>query len=500
MNLTRQMRIQLAVFGLVALVVVGYVATNYLRVQSTVLGIGRYTVTVELPNASGLYPGGNVTYQGVNVGRVDDVRLGRGGAEAVLLLNSGIEIPADGITAAVHSMTGVGEQYVALSPRGGEGPPLKNGDVIRRENTSIPPDINALLSATNRGLNAIPRDDLKTVVDESYIAVGGLGLELSRLVKGVNRLSIDARNNLDSLLTVIDDSKPILDSQIDSADSVDMWARNLASVTEQLRDNDSGVRGILTDGPRALDETRQLVDRLQPTLPIVLANLVSVSEVAITYRDNLEAILVLVPQITAITQGSIQAQRDTKQDYKGLFLDFNLNLNLPPTCTTGFLPAQQQRSPVFEDAPNRPPGHLYCRIPQDSTLTGVRGARNYPCVTRPGKRAPTVKMCESDEPYIPLNDGFNWKGDPNATWTGQSVPHLDPGETAPAQAVTESAAVGDAAPSAAGEPMEIAAAEYDPATGIYIGPDGNVYTQTNLGRTAAKDQTWQEMLTPPTSN
>ncbi len=30
-------------------------------------------------------------------------------------------------------------------------------------------------------------------------------------------------------------------------------------------------------------------------------------------------------------------------------------------------------------------------------MLNVRGARNIPCETRPGKRAPTVKMCESDE-------------------------------------------------------------------------------------------------------
>lgn len=56
-------------------------------------------------------------------------------------------------------------------------------------------------------------------------------------------------------------------------------------------------------------------------------------------------------------------------------------------------------------------------MPQDSPFN-VRGARNIPCETVPGKRAPTVKLCESDEPYLPLNDGYNWKGDPNATVPG----------------------------------------------------------------------------------
>lgn len=113
-------------------------------------------------------------------------------------------------------------------------------------------------------------------------------------------------------------------------------------------------------------------------------------------------------------------------DYNGIYLDFNLNLNLPPPCNAGFLPVQQQRSPAAVDAPDRPAGELYCRVPQDSSLN-VRGVRNIPCETNPAKRAPTVEMCESDEQYVPLNDGWNWKGDPNATVSGQDVPQYPKG-------------------------------------------------------------------------
>jgi phospholipid/cholesterol/gamma-HCH transport system substrate-binding protein len=58
-------------------------------------------------------------------------------------------------------------------------------------------------------------------------------------------------------------------------------------------------------------------------------------------------------------------------------------------------------------------------------------------------------------------------------------------------------------PSAGAPPaptLPIAAAQYDPATGNYIGPDGHLYTQSNLSQTAPKEQTWQSMLIPPTQN
>jgi phospholipid/cholesterol/gamma-HCH transport system substrate-binding protein len=98
---------------------------------------------------------------------------------------------------------------------------------------------------------------------------------------------------------------------------------------------------------------------------------------------------------------------------------------------------------------------LYCRVPQDSPLN-VRGVRNIPCETNPAKRAPTVEMCESDEQYVPLNEGWNWKGDPNATLSGQDVPQYPRNR----------------------QPPQVTPVPYGPAT------DSGA-------------RTWQNLLTPP---
>lgn len=486
MRLTRQIVIQLMIFSVLAVVALGIMVISYMRLPA-LMGIGEYRVTLELPEAGGLYPRGNVTYRGTQVGIVKSVKLTDNGVAADLSLDSDVPIPAD-LEAEVHSVSAVGELYVQLIPRSGDGPILRDGDVIPQDRARVPIDVNTVLDATNRGLAAIPRDNLRTAVDEAYTAVGGLGPELSRLVDGGTNLAIDARENLDPLTTLIDQSQPILDSQTDTGGEIQAWAANLASVTDQLQSQDAAVAGILEKGPGAAEEVRALFDRLQPTLPIVLANLVNIGEVAVAYQPSLEQLLVLFPQGTATTQAIGVAKANTKQDYMGDYLTLNLNLNLPPPCTTGFLPTQQQRVPALQDYPDRPAGDVYCRIPQDAPFN-VRGARNLPCVTVPGKRAPTVKMCESGETYVPLNDGYNWKGDPNATLSGQPIPQLPPG-TPPAQA----------APPPGPAPPPIAAAEYDPATGTYVGPDGRVYTQSNLARSAAEEQTWQTMLMPPRGN
>jgi phospholipid/cholesterol/gamma-HCH transport system substrate-binding protein len=341
-----------------------------------------------------------------------------------------------------------------------------------------------------------------------------LGPELSRIIKGSSQIAIDARANLDPLTALIDQSAPVLDTQAKTAGSIQAWASHLATITGQLRDNDAAFAGVIDNGGSAAEEARQLVERLQPTLPVILANLVTVGKVALDYQPGLEQILVLIPMAVSTAGASSVPNRNTKTAYPGGYLDFNLNLNLPPPCTTGFLPAQQRRTPVAADSPDRPAGALYCRVPQDSPFN-VRGVRNLPCLTRPGKRAPFVWMCESDEQYVPLNDGFYWKGDPNATLSGQDVPQLGRGDPprapqqgsppaaprAPQQGSPPAAprAPQQGSPPAAPHPP-LPVAEYDPATGSYIGPDGRVYTRPDLAQNAPKDRTWQDMVIPPTPN
>ena len=351
------------------------------------------------------------------------------GVQAVLSLKSDIAIPRD-LTAAVHSRSAVGEQFLELTPHSGTvqdtGPKLRDGDVIAVGKTQIPVDIGLLLDTTNKALTAIPQDNLHTVVDEAAKAVAGLGPELSRLVDGGTALAIDAGKTTDSFSRLIDEFPPVASSQVRTSDSIATWARRVNAITSQVKAQDDRLADLLNTAGPALDEGTALFDRLAPTLPVLLANLVSLGTITVNYRNDLEQLLVMFPQGTAVMSSIIVPDRVAKMDYKGIYLDFNLNLNSPPPCNAGFLPVQQQRIPVRQDYPDRTNGELYCRIPQNSDMN-VRGVRNVPCETKPGKRAPTVEMCESDEQYVPLNDGLFWKGDPNATLSGQGVPQFPKG-------------------------------------------------------------------------
>src|SRR5271154_5397449 len=126
--LTRFVRIQLLIFTIVG--IVGVIAMALFYVQApTLLGIGRMTVTLDLPATGGLYRFSNVTYRGVQIGKVTAVNLAPHGAKATLSLDTSPKIPAD-LQARVLSISAVGEQYVDLQPRTNSGPYLRDGSVI----------------------------------------------------------------------------------------------------------------------------------------------------------------------------------------------------------------------------------------------------------------------------------------------------------------------------------------------------------------------------------
>lgn len=462
-------------------------AFNFMKLPATLFGIGEYKVTVDLPQSGGLYETSVVTYRGTDVGQVKSVGVTATGVRAVLAMRSGVKVPSD-VQASVHSRSAIGEQYIELTPQPGtqdgqHSRTLRDGDVITAGHVDVPVDIGHLLDMTNRALQAIPRDNLRTVIDETNRAVGGLGPELSRIVDGSTALAVAGGRTVDPLAALIDQAPPVLDSQVQTSGAIATWAGRTAAIMAQFKAQDAAVRDLLTQGTSGIEEGRAMLDRVSPALPVLFANLVSLGDIAVVYRHDIEQLLVLLPQGIAAMAAIIVPSSNTKQEYRGAQLDFNLNLNLPPPCTTGYLPPAQRRSPASVDAPDRPAADLYCRVPQDSEFN-VRGVRNIPCESKPWKRAPTVELCESDEDYVPLNEGYNWKGDPNATTSGQGVPQYPPGQDPRLPPPR-----GTAPP-----PAPVAVATYDPATGEYIGPDGRRYTESDLAHPRAKS--WQSLLVP----
>jgi phospholipid/cholesterol/gamma-HCH transport system substrate-binding protein len=548
--LTRFIRIQLAIFTIVGTFAVAMMALSYIQAP-TLLGIGRITVTVELPAAGGLYRFSNVTYRGVRVGKVTAVELTPSGAKATLSLGTSPKIPAN-LQAEVHSISAVGEQFVDLRPRTDSPPYLRDGSVIAMRDTTIPQGVGPMLDQVSALVGSIPKDKLHALLDESFKGFNGAGYDLGSLIDSAATVSGDLKPVADRTRTLFEDTGPLLDSQAETTDSIRTWARSLAGVTQQVVTDDAQVRTLLERGPGALDEVSRLLNQVKPTLPVLLANLTTVGRIGVKYHPGLEQLLVLLPPYAA----SIQTYGLGRNNPYGFALgDFTLTVSDPPACTVGFLPPSSWRSPSDTTTIDTPDG-LYCKLPQDSPI-GVRGARNYPCMGHPGKRAPTVDICDSDRPYEPLAMRQHALGpypiDPNLLAQGippddrvtfgdnifgpvegtPLPPGASPAGTPPSTPAPpasppspESAppppAPGEVpppAPSPAGGPSpaagpdgavapasansfgagaltpgpSVAVAQYNPLTGQYVTPGGQVFRQSDLVAPAAT-RTWRDLL------
>ncbi|MBX7434981.1 MCE family protein [Mycobacterium sp. Y57] len=392
--LTRFVRTQLIIFTIASIIGVSVMVFTYMQVPM-LLGIGRITVTMELPAAGGLYRFSNVTYRGTQVGKVQGVRLTENGAEATMSLARSPKIPAD-LRAEVRSMSAVGEQYVELLPNSDSGPYLQDGSVIAMANTTIPQAVGPMLDQVSALTDSIPKDNLVKLLDESYNAFNGAGFDFGSLIDSAATIARDADGVSDQLRALTDDAVPFLEAQAQTSDSIRTWAASLAGITDQVANNDPQIRTLLQKGPGFAQETSRLLEQLKPTLPVLLANLTTFGKIGVTYNPSIEQLLVLVPPYVS----QIQTYAPTNNPTGLPNGEFSLGLGDPASCTVGFLPPSAWRAPTDESLADTPDG-LYCKLPQDSPVA-VRGARNYPCMEHPGKRAPTVELCNDPNGYQPL--------------------------------------------------------------------------------------------------
>src|ERR1700757_3834480 len=86
--LTRPIRIQLVIFTMVTVLAIVILGWYYLRVPRLV-GIGQYTLYADLPASGGLYKTSNVTYRGIQIGKVTAVAPTESGVRATGSMDAG---------------------------------------------------------------------------------------------------------------------------------------------------------------------------------------------------------------------------------------------------------------------------------------------------------------------------------------------------------------------------------------------------------------------------
>lgn len=285
---------------LVAFVVLALLGTSYLGAKYAGLGLfsSGYQVTVSMPDASGLFVNGEVTYRGVPVGSIDKLTPTPDGVEALVTIHGNApSIPSD-VTAAVADRSVIGEQYLDL--RDGSSGHLQAGDRLSVASAGLPPDISDLLRTSRDFMASVPQDSLNTVIDESYdLAVGSSG-NLRRLIDTSLSFQKAADQNFLTSASLIRNASGVLHTQEQAAASIRAYSHDLGVFATTLKSSDGDLRTLIANSPAAARQVGVLIDDVGRPLGVLMANLVSTAQVFGTNAAGVEDTLVRAPEAVSV--------------------------------------------------------------------------------------------------------------------------------------------------------------------------------------------------------
>ncbi|TCO65319.1 MCE family protein [Actinocrispum wychmicini] len=365
--LTRRTRLQLVAFFVIAIVAVVYALFRFTGL-SKVFGDDGYTVKLELKDSGGIFTNAEVTYRGVQVGRVGEMRLTKQGLEVDLAIDPAApRIPAD-LQAVVTNRSAVGEQFVDLQPVKDASPYLSGSSVITADKAKTPISTDTVLRDLDDLAVSVPTDSLRTVVDELDKAFSGTGPDLQVLMDATGSFTKAANDHLPQTIALLNSAGTVLDTQNAQAGNIRSFATSLAQLNDQLKKSDPDIRKLIAATPEAADQVTGLLRDSGTNLGVVLANLLTTSNILVTRQDGLEQALVAYP-IVAVGSHTVTPGDGTAH------LGLALNLFNPPPCVKGY--EQTKRRAGNDLSPAATNDQAYCAEPVGSPIN-VRGAQNAP--------------------------------------------------------------------------------------------------------------------------
>ena len=405
--ITRRTRIQLLVFVAITLLGVSYVGARYARLDRVFFD-DHYTVTAHFADSGGIFAGGEVSYRGVQIGQVGKLVLTDEGVDVVLDIDNGYDdIPADTL-AVVGNRSAVGEQYVELQPQTDNAPYLSDGSQIAMDDTRTPIPTQKLLADISDTTESVDKQALTTTVEEMGKAFGGTGQDLQRIIDTGNAFIKEANANFDTTTALIRDSNTVLRGQLDSADAIKAFARDMSLFSGSLAGSDAALRQVIDNGSATATELRTFLQENEVDLGELINNAVTTGDVIVKHLPGIEQMLVIYPYVVEGGFTVVSKSPDT-----GLYdAHFGMVITDAPVCHHGYESTRTRPPQNGENWPmNTKAG---CREP--AAQSNPRGPQN---LSRAGAayRAPVAS-------YDPDSGKLRWGGriDPALAQPGTLAP------------------------------------------------------------------------------
>lgn len=252
-----------------------------------------YTVTADVAQAPNLFEGGRVSVRGIEVGEIVSVEPRGEAVRVTMEIDEDVPVPADA-RLSVIPITVIADRYVQLDPPYDGGPRLEDGDHIDLDRTTIPAELDDVLTQLEGLLSALEPEPgetngpLASLVRNLDIALDGRAESLQHALKGgatgletLARSEGDIRRliaNLDSLFVVL----------ARRSSEIGLVNQRFRVVAESLADDQRALEGTIENLAFLSREGASLIETSGDDLGVAFGRLREIVDAVLRHQDQLE--------------------------------------------------------------------------------------------------------------------------------------------------------------------------------------------------------------------
>lgn len=252
-----------------------------------------YTVTADVEQAPNLFEGGRVAVRGIEVGEIVSVVPRGDGVRVTMEIDEGVRIPADARLSVVP-ITVIADRYVQLDPPYDGGALLGDGDHIGVDRTTIPAELDDVLTQLEGLLTALEPEPgerngpLARLVRNLDEALGGRSESIRHALRG-------SATGLETLASSEQDVRRLI-ANLDSlflvlarrSSEIGLVNERFRTVAEALADDQRALEGTVENLAFLSREGASLVEESGDELGIAFSRLRRIVDAVLRHQDQLE--------------------------------------------------------------------------------------------------------------------------------------------------------------------------------------------------------------------
>jgi phospholipid/cholesterol/gamma-HCH transport system substrate-binding protein len=251
-----------------------------------------YTLTAEVEQAPNLFEKARVMVRGVEVGRITAVEPTPDGVRLTLEIQSDVKIPADARMAVVP-ITVISDRYVQLYPQYVDGPTLADGDDIPLERTTIPAELDDVLTQLKGLLAALePRGDekegpLARLIVDLDSAFKGRSDELAGTLEGSADVLQNLADSQTDITALIKNLDRLFVSLANRSSQIALLNERFAAVALVLQQDQADLEGTIENLAFLSEQGTALVEESGDSLGESFGTLSVVLDRVLDHQDSL---------------------------------------------------------------------------------------------------------------------------------------------------------------------------------------------------------------------